>query len=199
MSEEEMQNKIRLNEARRGDSAEKSLDNSNKVKPSVGDGKKAIIKNNDSSSKNKESNGLRGKFAKIAVPLAAIKKAKDIVTAPTKVQVTDVPIYGIAFALALFKDLLDLAFIGSLPAIGTVITFCISMAIGFVLLFDGVSNYKRKVVRNMMRRWLVLIGGTIAEGVLFGLNFMPIETLVVGIIYWMALVDRKKSVSSNNE
>ena len=164
---EEMNNKIRLNQARR-----------NELKDSKGQSK------NDK---------YGTKLDKITSPVAAAKKTKDIVTAPTEIQATDFAIYGIAFSLAALKDLLDLA-IGIIPGVVTVIGFCISIAIGFTLLFDGISSSQRKAARikaRMIRRYLVLIAGTMVESFLVGLNYFPFELLTVAIIYWMSLVDRK--------
>lgn len=200
MSEEEIQNKIRLNEARRA-AVEKRLDKADGIRPNMSNDEKLSKRNNlyGKDILGKESKRYDGKFAKAVAPLAIAKKAKDLVTAPTEIQAMDVPIYGLAFALALLKDLLDLAFIGSLPAIGTVITFCVSIAIGFILLFDGITLSQRRMARRMVRRFLVLAAGTLAEGILFGLNFFPIETLVVAIIFWMSLADRKRSARLASE
>lgn len=194
MPEAEMNNKMRLNQARRS-AVEKRLDRADGIRPNMSNGEKLSRRNNlyGKDVAGKEPKKYSGRFAKAAAKVGVAKKAKDLITAPTEIQAMDVAIYGIAFSLALFKDLLDLAFIGSLPAIGTVITFCVSMAIGFVLLFDGISNSQRKVARRLTKKFLVLIAGTLAEGILFGLNFFPIETFTVFIIFWMSLTDRKRS------
>jgi len=167
----ETDNKIRLNEARR-----------NAVRENLYGGEK----------EKQEAREYANKIRKINGPIGALKKAKDVMTAPTKFQMTDVPIYGMALALALFKDILDLA-IGFMPGLVTIITWCISMAIGLILMFDGVSRGRRMVARNLTKKFLVLIAGTIVEGFLIGLNFFPFEMMTVGIIYWMTLVDRKKA------
>lgn len=169
MSEVDLENKIRLNQARRG----AVRDRANKA-----DG----ILPDMSSAK---------KFAKIATPLGAIKAAKNMVTAPANFQITDIFIYGVAMMLAFFKDLLDLA-IGLIPGVVTIIGFFISMAIGALLLFDGVSGAKRKIARNLTKKFLVLIAGTIVESLLIGLNYFPFEMITVAIIYWMTLMGRKK-------
>jgi hypothetical protein len=179
---EEFNNKIRLNEARR--SAVK-----NRIKKADGSRSKESLyggREEKKTAKNKKN-----PFKGMKNPIKITKKAKNIATAPTAIMATDIAIYGVAFALAGFKDLLDLAFIGSLPAVGTVVTFCVSIAIGFVLLFDGISSSQRRVARRMTRKFLVLIGGTIIEVILFGLNFLPFEMITVGVIYWMSLADRK--------
>ncbi len=179
----ELDNKFRLNEARRN-SAKKGMQRAD----GFANKKKLYGKKEEFGVRKKRADKFKG----LKQPMAVAKKAKNIATAPTKIQPSDIPIYGTAFMLAGLKDLLDLSFIGSLPAIGTAITFCISIAIGFVLLFDGVSGFQRKVARRMTRRFLVLIAGTMVEGFLFGLNFLPFEMITVGIIYWMSLSDRKK-------
>ncbi|EKE20846.1 MAG: hypothetical protein ACD_7C00461G0006 [uncultured bacterium] len=199
MPEEETQNKIRLDEARRK-AVEKRLDRADGIRANMSDDKK-LSRRNDLYGKDvrtKESGRYNGKLGKASQALAIAKGAKDIITAPTEIQAMDVPIYGLAFALALLKDLLDLTVVLALPAIGTVITICVSIAIGLILLFDGISVSQRRMARRMTRRFLVLIAGTLAEGILFGLNFFPIETLVVAIIYWMSLTDRKRSAKFNN-
>lgn len=165
---EELNNKIRLSKARA-----------------------ASTKKSKKSEGQKKNDSQENKLQKSVSPLAAAKKVKNVVTAPTAIKATDFAIYGVAFSLAALKDLLDLVGIGSLPAIGTVITLCVSIAIGFTLLFDNVSISGRKVARNMIKKWLVLISGTIVEALLFGLNFLPIEVFTVAVIYWMSLVDRK--------
>lgn len=192
MPEEEMQNKIKLDQVRRA-AVRARMDQADGISPNMSAETKAKIRKDKygGASENKTSKPYSGKFAKIVAPLTIARKAKDTVTAPTEIQAMDIPIYGLAIALALFKDILDLGVIGALPAIGTVITFCVSIAIGFLLLFDGISSSQRKVARRMTRRFLILIAGTLAEGILFGLNFFPVETITVVIIYWMSLMDRK--------
>ncbi len=181
-----MQNKIRLDEARRKALRKRIRKaDKNRSKERLYGGKEEA----------KEARKIARNFSGQGNPVAVAGKAKNMVSAPTRVQASDIPIYGLAFVLAGLKDLLDLSMIGSLPVIGTVITFCVSMAIGFVLLFDGgvsVAGKRRRVARRLTRKFLILIAGTMVEGFLFGLNFLPFEMITVGIIYWMSLADRKK-------
>lgn len=85
--------------------------------------------------------------------------------------------------IALLKDLLDLVGLGSLPGIGTVVTFCFGFLIWMLMtLFDrsgGKSNTK-------MARSLVLLFASLVEALGFGLNFLPIETLTIVALYIMA-------------
>ncbi len=92
--------------------------------------------------------------------------------------------YSAPFAIAILKDLLDFVAIGSLPAIGTIVTICFSIAIFFLLLFSK-KNKELDDMRLIIRKAVVPICGTVAEGFIFGLNFLPIETMVVYIIYYM--------------
>lgn len=98
-------------------------------------------------------------------------------------------VYTPALVAALLKDLLDLVLIGSFPGIGTVVTICFSILI-FLLLLLTRSNSKLIDSRFLIRAGLVLILGSIAEGFIFGLNFLPIETITVFVIY---LLDKNLS------
>ena len=92
--------------------------------------------------------------------------------------------YAAPLAVALQKDLLDLAMIGSLPGIGTIITMCFSLLI-FLLIHLSRSESRLMGSRFILRAGLVMIFGSVAEGFAFGLNFLPIETMVVFLIYIM--------------
>jgi hypothetical protein len=100
--------------------------------------------------------------------------------------------YSAPLIIAIFKDLLDIIGIGSLPAVGTVITLCLSFIIGILLFFftdAGDINGKRKIAK----RAAVFIVGLVSEMILFGANLLPIETLTVYIIYWMDKSDLMNS------
>lgn len=189
MSDVELDNKIRLSQARRDAVKNKlnSADGGRSKKSLYGDKEeKAVVKKN--------TRNLR------KTPMAFAKNiVKDSFTAITAFHLTDIPIYGMALVLAFFKDLLDIAVIGALPVVGTIITWCISISIALVLLFDGVSGSRRRMARGLTKKMLILIAGTMVEGFLFGLNFFPFEMLTVGIIYAMTLLDRKKEKRINNE
>lgn len=94
--------------------------------------------------------------------------------------------------VALLKDMLDLVGVGSLPGIGTVVTFCFSFLIWMLLtLFDRSS---RGVGSNIqMARGLVVLGFGLVEAVGFGLNFLPIETTMVIVLYQLAKKAYQKS------
>lgn len=86
--------------------------------------------------------------------------------------------YMPALFVAALKDVLDFMLIGSLPGLGSVITFCFSLFIFFLLLMAG-SGQKY----SLTKKGIVLLIGTAAEGFLFGLNFLPLEVITVVIIY----------------
>ena len=99
-------------------------------------------------------------------------------------------IYGAALSAALLKDILDFIGIGSLPAIGTVITICVSIFIFLMMLLAGASS-KMKIATSIVRRYLILGVGTVIE-FLFGLNFLPVMTLTVLVIWLMAAAETKQ-------
>lgn len=93
------------------------------------------------------------------------------------------------FFIAFLKDLLDFVGLGSLPGLGTVVTICFSFLIWMLMtLFDrsgGKSNKK-------MARGLVLIFFSLVEALFFGLNFLPIQSGTVVVLYIMARSAAKK-------
>lgn len=92
--------------------------------------------------------------------------------------------YAPAGAVAIFKDVLDFIAIGSIPVVGTVVTFICSVLIFFLLILAKKNNSIQDM-RFIIRRLLIVVAGFLIEGIAFGINFLPIETLVVVIIYWM--------------
>lgn len=109
-------------------------------------------------------------------------------------------LFGIALILAILKDILDFTGIGSLPGIGTVVTLIVSLLIAFVMLLTG-SASKIKISKTA-KKFLVLIGGTFIE-LIFGVDFMPIETAMVIYIIYSTLKSRQeaaqKTAAKQNE
>lgn len=90
-----------------------------------------------------------------------------------------------AFAVASFKDfILDFSLIGTLPVIGTVVTFFCSLLIFFLLLLTK-ANGGILEMRFVLRRLLIVLVGFLIEGFIFGVNFFPFEVATVAIIYFM--------------
>lgn len=105
---------------------------------------------------------------------------------------TDMP-YFFAILAAVSKDLLDLAGIGSLPGIGTVVTMLASTFIAMMMFLGNVvhSEHDRTIFQSvLLKQFGVLILVTIVEFI-FGLDFVPAETLGVLFIYSFALAARK--------
>ena len=94
--------------------------------------------------------------------------------------------YMPAFVLAIMKDLLDLIGVGSIPAIGTVVTILFSIAI-FICLILVKANGSVANSRFVIRRLIIFLCVMCIEAFFFVLNFLPIETLTVLVIF---LLDR---------
>ncbi len=91
-----------------------------------------------------------------------------------------------AFAIAIFKDLLDFIGVGSLPVIGLLVTAMASFLIA-IALFATDSTLGMQSSRRVLTRVLILLGVTAVEGVAFGLNFFPLETAAVALILLLDL------------
>lgn len=100
----------------------------------------------------------------------------------------------IALMAAILKDLLDYVGIGSLPAIGYVVTICVSFVIGLMVFIAGSGSKKRNRAKSLIKKLVTLGGGTIVESLLFGLNFLPIETLTVIVLY--RIVKKEKAAEA---
>jgi len=98
-------------------------------------------------------------------------------------------LFLLAFFAALLKDISDFALIGSFPGWGTVISLCCSILIFFLILLAGAGE-KRSSTKAMVKKIMTMMGGTLAE-FLPGINFLPIETIIVIYIYIIVLAERK--------
>lgn len=105
-------------------------------------------------------------------------------------------LFGIALALAILKDILDFTGIGSLPGIGTVITLAVSFTIAGIMFLTG-SASKIKISKQG-KKFIVLIGGTFIE-LIFGIDFVPIETFMVIYIFYLTLRSRRESAQENKQ
>ncbi len=132
-----------------------------------------------------------------------LKKASDIAMA----MIFSIEIRDIFFMLAIFmaalKDISDIPEIGSLPGVGTVLTIMASITIAVGMLVSG--NYRsgkknKSNVKRAIKKWGILGGGTMME-MLFGINFLPVETLTALITFGMMLIERAelKKEENNNE
>ena len=96
--------------------------------------------------------------------------------------------YGIALTLAIFKDISDFIGLGSLPVIGTLITFAVSFVIGMIMFLTG-SGMKKRVIKSLMKKYGTLALCTLVE-MFFGLNFFPVETFMVIAVFYLTLRER---------
>jgi hypothetical protein len=100
--------------------------------------------------------------------------------------------------IALFKDLLDLVGVGSLPAIGTIITACLTFLIWILFLIFDKSGGGKKANRAIVRGLIFIFVGLV-EGFIFGLNLLPIETATIVVLYFMARRAYKKAEKEHKE
>jgi len=91
--------------------------------------------------------------------------------------------YAGPLMVAGFKDFLDLALLGSLPGIGTVITICCNLLIFFLFLIGDDLTVRSKIA-FLFRAGGALIAATGIEGFLFGLNLLPVGLGIILGIYF---------------
>ena len=119
-------------------------------------------------------------LAKAATPAGAFSALKQANL------LKDMP-FICAFGFAILKDLLDLVFA---PTIILSMLFSILCSIFiFMMLMLAGSSGKRKGAQSLIKKGIPLISGGIMDSIP-GLDFLPIETVTVGIIYYMALSER---------
>lgn len=100
--------------------------------------------------------------------------------------------------IALLKDLLDFVGVGSIPGIGTIVTACFTFLI-WVLLFVFDNSLKGTRKNMTLIRGLVVIAFGAIEAFGFGLNFLPIETVMVIVLYQLAKRAWKKAKKEAEE
>lgn len=101
-------------------------------------------------------------------------------------------LFGIALMVAMLKDLLDLAQIGSLPGIGTLFTFFASCIIFFSLYLAGSSSKGKAKAKGILKKYGTVAMGSLME-VIYGINFVPIETCMVILIFFFTLQERREA------
>lgn len=95
----------------------------------------------------------------------------------------------VAIILAISKDIADFVGIGSFPGIGTVVTIGTSTTVFFILLITGASGNAR-IARSVTKKFSTLAAGTLVEIFFFGINFLPIETIVVCMACYMTIAEK---------
>ena len=118
-------------------------------------------------------------LSKMATPAGAFSALKQVNL------LKDMP-FVCAFGFAILKDILDLVFAPTI-ILSMVFSILCSIFIFMMLLLAG-SSGKRKAASGFMKGG-ILIGGGIADSIP-GVDFFPVETITVGIIYFMTLSER---------
>lgn len=136
-------------------------------------------------------------------PQTNTQKIKDTFNAVSLIKYFD-PfmdwMYGIALCLAIFKDVSDFVGLGSLPLIGTLITFAVSFIIGMIMFITGSGGKMgttKRVIKSLIKRYGTLVAGTGVE-MFFGLNFFPIETFMVALVFYLTLQERMLSAKEKH-
>ncbi|MCX6763632.1 MAG: hypothetical protein NTZ97_02770 [Candidatus Moranbacteria bacterium] len=111
-----------------------------------------------------------------------------------QMELTDI-LFLIPFFLAMIKDLLDLVITLPIPAIGmavmSIISWCTALTIWiFTTLLGG--RGKKKLVMTVLRT-LTNISGVVVESFFYGVNGLPLQTVVVVLIYLMVLWERSQA------
>ncbi len=129
-----------------------------------------------------------------------LKKASSVAMAMIfSIEIRDI-FFIFAIVMAALKDISDFPGVGSFPVTGTVITIMASITIIVGMLVSG--NYRsgkknKSNVKRAIKKWGTLAGGTIME-MLFGINFLPVETLTALITFGMMLSERAELKREKN-
>lgn len=94
--------------------------------------------------------------------------------------------------IAGFKDILDLILIGSLPGVGTILTLCLYLLIFMLFILSEHATARPKGV-FLIQAGGALFFGTAVEGLMVGLNFLPIG---IGLIFGIYLREKRMSLRS---
>lgn len=161
-------------------------------------GRDEMMKNSDSESNNRQENVAPemprnpqniGEKMKELSTLAKPMKALSIVL---EIEPLKDWVYFLALTGAILKDFLDiLEGVIVLHGLLVVATFCISIFIALMMILANALEEQKTTGRIMMKKWLVLFGATTGE-LIIGVDFLPIETMAVIVIYALALLARKQ-------
>lgn len=112
-------------------------------------------------------------------------------------------LFGIGLTLAILKDILDIVNNALIVAGGVgeiliiIFTFFISIFIFLLAVITG-SVGKVKLAKSIIKKTLLLIATGIAEAIP-AIDLLPMETILVCIIFWMTLKERKKAAEEARE
>ncbi|HAI73959.1 MAG TPA: hypothetical protein DCS28_03775 [Candidatus Moranbacteria bacterium] len=117
------------------------------------------------------------------------------------IEIIDI-FFIVAIMTAVLKDVLDFLAVGSIPVIGTALTFMASITIIAAMFICGSRSSSKskgkKITEKIAKKWGTLAGGTIFE-MLFGLNFIPVETITAFVIYIFILQERKEAAEERQQ
>lgn len=122
------------------------------------------------------------------------RKARIVQEKPVRLVEEKDFLYGVALAVALFSDLLDLAIITVIPGLSFIFTFISTSLLLIILTIAGGAS-KRKQGRRIAARIGILAVTGLIEGIAFGLNFLPFETFAVIAIYTIEIKERRKAMA----
>jgi hypothetical protein len=120
--------------------------------------------------------------------------AKETLSSLKHIEITDYLFVGMALSSAIIKDILDYTPLG-LPGLSAVLTFAASFMIFGCMYIAGSSTSSAKIkasVGGPFKKYGALVAGSLAE-MIIGIEFLPIETMVVIYMYWLVLRERQSA------
>jgi hypothetical protein len=112
-------------------------------------------------------------------------------------------LFAIALMAAMLKDILDIVNTALIAAGGIgaalifIFTLMTSAIIAVVMILTGASG-KAKAARKIAKRIMILVTATLVE-LIPGVDILPLETVVVIVIFWLTLVERKMGSAQEKE
>ena len=127
-------------------------------------------------------------------PKGTIKRALTFYSLLGQIDISRDFFFAIALVAAIIKDTSDIT-VGLIPGIGWILSFLFtimaSIVIFFCMLITKTPFKLRSGIKNFLgKKWVVLIGASLME-MIYGLDFLPIETLCVIIIIFLTLWERQ--------
>ena len=108
-------------------------------------------------------------------------------------------LFGIALIFAIIKDILDLINNALIAAGGIgeiliiIFTIAVSLIITFVMLLTGSSGKK-----GLLKKFSLMIGTGLVE-TLPAIDLLPIESILVVILFWLTLTERKVAAQEKDQ
>ena len=122
-------------------------------------------------------------LAEVASPMGALSLLKQVHF------FADMP-YVAAMGAALLKDLLDIVTFETI-VLPIVFSALCTIFIFMMMLLAG-SGGRKKAANSILKKGALLVGGGVADAIP-GIDFFPIETITVMMVYVMELIERKNA------